>query len=78
MTRLNKERQQRLEPERMQKAFTEIKKLNLTVVKETETSIEFMFKESKVTFFPYSGWHTGKTIVDGRGWIKLYNQIKVK
>jgi hypothetical protein len=76
MARIDKERQQRLEPERMQTAFKEIKKLNLIVTKETETSIEFMFNGSKVTLFPYSGWHTGKTINDGRGWVKLYNQIK--
>lgn len=31
-----------------------------------------------VHFYPYSGWHTGKSINDGRGWNNLYNQIKPK
>jgi hypothetical protein len=78
MARLDKERQQRLEPERMEKALEEIKKMELEIVDQTTTTIEFLFKGSKIIYHPYSGWHTGKTIVDGRGWMKLYNQIKVK
>jgi hypothetical protein len=35
-----------------------------------------MFKNELVKFFPYSGWHTGKSIVDGRGIKKLLAQLK--
>lgn len=76
MPRLDKERQAQLEPKRINQALDVINGLGLKVTSVSKTEIKFIFKEHTVTFFPYSGWHTGKTIVDGRGWQKLYNQIK--
>ena len=35
-----------------------------------------MFDNEKVKFFPYSGWHTGKSIKDGRGIENLLKQLK--
>jgi hypothetical protein len=53
-----------------------ITELGYTITFECSTRIEFNFKGEKVTLFPYSGWHTGKSITDGRGIQKLLNQIK--
>lgn len=58
-------------------AVKSISSLGYTVVSD-DTSVWFYFKGSKVTHFAYTGWHTGKTIVDGRGIKKLLDQIKSK
>jgi len=73
--RLDKERQKDLEPKRVEFALGELRKLGLEITYNDGTRIDFIFKEKKVQFYPYSGWHTGKTIKDGRGWQNLYNQL---
>lgn len=78
MARLNKERQQELEPDRLKYAQNELEKLGIKITYQSKTHIEFDFKEHIVRLYPYSGWHTGKSIVDGRGLQKLINQIKQK
>ncbi len=78
MGRLNKEKEQKLQPKRIQYAIDELKKLEIEVFNITSTSIQFTHKKETITFYPYSGWHTGKSIVDGRGVEKLLKQIKKK
>lgn len=75
--RLDTDRQKELEPERMSFAKREIEKLGYEITFESKTELHFMFKGAAITLFPYSGWHTGKTIKDGRGIAKLLKQIKV-
>jgi len=76
MARLDLDRQKELEPKRLEFAKNIIKKLGYEITFECETRIEFHFKGYKVELYPYSGWHTGKSIQDGRGIQKLINQIK--
>ncbi len=76
MARLNLELQKKLEPKRLEYAKQQITKLGFEITFECETRIEFMFKGHKVSLFPYAGWHTGKSIVDGRGLEKLLKQLK--
>ena len=76
--RLNQEREKKLQPKRMEKAIKEIEALKYSITYQDESSIQFVFKGHTITFFPYSGWHSGKTIKDGRGLRKLLNQIKEK
>lgn len=76
MSRLNIERQKELEPKRMEYAIKCITELGYKVNKISETELSFDYNGQKVTLFPYSGWHTGKTIKDGRGLSKLLSQIK--
>lgn len=75
MARLDQERQKNLEPKRINFALAELRKLNLEITAIETTRIDFTFKGNKIQFFPYSGWHTGKGIKDGRGWKKLYKQL---
>jgi len=75
MARLNQERQKELEPERMAHAIKKLMGLGY-VVSVDETKIEFFHKGEKVVFFPYSGWCSGKSIVDGRGLKHLITQLK--
>ena len=79
MGRLDKERQLRLEPLRMRSAIKAIEFLGYDVVKVSETEISFVtdvITQNKVTYFPYSGWATGKDIKNGRGLRGLLIQIK--
>ncbi len=76
MARLNEDRKKELEPKRFAYAKDQIIKAGYEITFEDPTRLEFMHRGSTVQFYPYSGWHTGKTIVDGRGIHKLLDQIK--
>ncbi len=75
MARLNIERQNKLEPERMTKAKAEIEKKGYQVHETSEKELRFYFNHHVVSFWPYSGWATGKTINTGRGLQNLLKQI---
>jgi len=77
MPRLNTERQNKLEPLRFAAAKQKIMDLGYEITSETTVELIFKFNGSNVRFYPYSGWHTGRSIVDGRGLQKLLNQIKI-
>lgn len=74
--RLNKEREEYLQPIRMKVATDAINKLGLPITYQDGTKIVFIYGDFPVTFFPYSGWHTGKSIKDGRGLQNLLQQLK--
>lgn len=76
MARLDIERQKELEPKRLEFAKNVITNLGFEIIFENENQLQFMFKNEKVTLFPFSGWHTGKSIKDGRGIENLIKQIK--
>jgi len=76
MARLNKEREIELQPKRLEYAKKRITELGYDITFEVDTRLDFVFKGEVVKFFPYSGWHTGKSITDGRGLQNLLNQIK--
>jgi hypothetical protein len=77
MSRLDKERQDRLQPKRIDFAVKEIIKRGISgVIVKDDNCIEFFYKGNLIKFFPYSGWHSGKGIVDGRGIDNLLKQLK--
>lgn len=75
MSRLNIERQKELEPQRIEFAKQEIKKLGLDPI-VYDKKITFLFNDELITFFPYSGWASGKGITAGRGLNNLLKQLK--
>ena len=75
MARLNQERQQRLEPSRMETALKELRSMDY-VCESNALFISFLHKGHTVKYYPYSGWATGKTIKDGRGLKPLLDQLK--
>lgn len=75
MPRQDIERQHELEPKRIEYAKEKITKLGFEITFESDTRITFMFRGAPVNLFPYSGWHTGSTIKDGRGIEKLLRQL---
>lgn len=77
MSRLNIERQEKLEPLRMTVAIEKITALGYEITFQDETRLEFIFRGHRIKYFPYSGWATGLTIKDGRGLSKLLKQINL-
>jgi predicted nucleotidyltransferase len=72
--RLDKDREAELQPKRMEYAIDKLNSIvSLTLI--TDTEIQFYWKGELVKFFPYSGWHTGKSIKDGRGLQNLLKQL---
>lgn len=76
MARQDIERQKLLEPDRVKYAAEQIAATGCRIVFQDDKCIEFMFNNHICRMFPYSGWHSGKTIVDGRGIKKLLKQIR--
>lgn len=74
MTRLNMERQNKLEPKRMRYCKDQLEKLGFEVT-TSSTEIRFVFKGHPIKLFPYSGWASGKTIDDCRGINNLLKQV---
>ena len=75
MARLDEQRQKELEPERIEYAQEQLRLLGFQV-ESFKNRLEFVFNGYKVQFWPYSGWHSGKTIQDGRGITNLLKQLK--
>lgn len=73
--RLNQEREQKLQPERIKSAKSEIERLGFVIEYEDETTLKFNYLGNLITLFPYSGWFSGKGIKDGRGLKNLIEQI---
>lgn len=66
------------EPERMEYAVKKISALGFEITYRDKATIQFMFKGHAVRMFPYTGWHSGKSITDGRGIENLIKQLYVK
>lgn len=75
MARLDLERQSELEPKRIEYARQQLENLGLEITYECSTRIDFIYKGVTIQLYPYSGWHSGKTIKDGRGIHNLLNQL---
>lgn len=75
MPRLDIDRQHHLEPKRMQYCISQIEALGYRIIERYDTWFSFMHNDYIVRVYPYSGWHTGKSIKDGRGIRKLLKQL---
>ncbi len=75
MSRLDKRRQDILQPERIAIAKKKIMERGYDIISKSETELKFYYKGSMISFFPYSGWHSGAKIKDGRGLNNLLKQI---
>lgn len=65
-----------LQKNRLEFAKYMLEEIGIDVIFECKTRIEFYHNDELVQFFPYTGWHTGKSIKDGRGLSKLLKQLK--
>lgn len=78
MSRLNQERQNELEPQRIAFAKDKLEQLGFDITYEDSSKIQFLLKNKTITFYPYSGWHSGKGIKPGRGLNELLKQLQTK
>jgi len=76
--RLDIERQNKLEPIRVKHAKGRIIALGYKITWDGDNRLDFLFKGNTISYYPYSGWASGKGIKDGRGLNNLLNQIKEK
>jgi hypothetical protein len=76
MARLDTDRQKELEPKRMDIAIEKLAELNISATRISDSELEFEWKGNMIKYWPYSGWHTGKGIKDGRGLQNLLKQLK--
>lgn len=74
----NRERQQELQLGRVDYARTRLEALGYPVTEVNATTLQFIFRGSPVTLYPYSGWFTGRTVTDGRGIKNLLKQIPMR
>lgn len=74
--RLDQEREERLQPKRMTTCQEKLEELGFVVKSNGLDMLEFEYNENTIQFWPYSGWHSGKGIKDGRGFGKLMEQLK--
>lgn len=75
MSRINKEREQALQPQRMRSTKDKLIGMGFNIAYEDETRLEFIFNNERVSFWPYSVWHSGKSIKSGRGFSRLLRQL---
>lgn len=73
--RLDQEREARLAPKRMNSCKEKLESLGFEVQQIDHTRLEFLYNGKKIMVYPYSGWHTGASIKDGRGFEHLLDQL---
>lgn len=73
--RLNQEREELLQPKRMETCKERLESLGFSVISYEADRLEFIYDGNTIKFWPYSGWHSGKGIKDGRGFKNLLQQL---
>lgn len=74
--RLNQEREAVLQPKRMAHAKKVLERMGFDVEIVDHTQLIFSHNGHPVRLWPYSGWHTGRTVQDGRGLGHLVRQLE--
>lgn len=64
-----------IQEDRMQYALLQLEIIGIPIESRNDTTIIFKHKGETVMFFPFTGWHSGKSIKDGRGISKLLKQL---
>lgn len=79
MARLNQERQAKLEPIRHNSTRAELNRLGFEIFDFDDKKIRIVSPNGHmISFFPYSGWFSGKGIIDGRGFNNLIKQLEAQ
>lgn len=73
--RLDQEREKRLTPTRTETALTELRSRGYEPRQLGDDALVFTHNGHQITYFPYSGWASGKGIKDGRGLRTLLKQL---
>lgn len=76
MSRLDAEREERLQPARIKSCKERLEELGYEVIQRDHTLLDIKYKGNIIKFWPYSGWHSGKGIQQGRGFKNLLKQLE--
>lgn len=77
MARLDTDRQDKLEPKRMEYAVKQLTELGFDPnVTSNDKAIRFQLNGNTITLYPYSGYFNGKGVNPGRGIKYLLDQLK--
>lgn len=71
-----KERQQALQPGRIEYARTQLQEFGYDVEQIAPTTLRIIHRGIPVIIYPYTVWFTGKTVKDGRGINNLLKQLR--
>lgn len=72
----DQDRKKELQPGRVEFAKRKLEELNYSLSISSNGRIQFDYKGSIITLWCYTGWYSGKNIVDGRGVMNLIKQLK--
>jgi hypothetical protein len=64
------------EPKRIDYAVKQLQKAGKEIHFQDHNTVQFWHNDNLITLYPYTGWHTGKGIKDGRGIANLLKQLK--
>ena len=72
------EQRNKIEPNRFKYATEQLESIGATVIPNNDgsRSMKVVCRDITVTFFPYTGWASGKGIKDGRGIHNLIKQLE--
>lgn len=70
------ESKNKVQKTRLEYAEMMILDLGYDITSVNKSELRFEFNGSIIYFFPFTGWHSGKTIQDGRGLNNLLKQLK--
>lgn len=76
--RLDQGRQAELEPVRMKSCREKLESMGFDVEVHGNDLLVFEYQGNQIRLFPYSGWFTGKGVIDGRGFAKLLKQLEAQ
>lgn len=65
-----------IQEDRMQYALLQFDIIGVPIESRDDTTIILKHKGETIMFFPFTGWHTGKSITDGRGLNNLLKQLQ--
>jgi hypothetical protein len=69
------EKRRRLQPSRIKGTQEELESWGYVVTRVNDTLLTFVHEGHLVRFWPYTGWHSGKSIKMGRGFENLIKQL---
>lgn len=70
------EQTKKIRKEKMDYSVFKLSENDIDIKFQEDTMLEIDYNGSTVKFYPYTGWFTGKSVVDGRGLNNLIKQLK--
>lgn len=73
--RLNQDREKELQPKRVATTKKKLVDMGFLVEQKDHTCLQFEWEGNTISFWPYSGWFSGKGLGDGRGFDNMLTRM---